>query len=191
MQIMANKHKSGEGGSAVAPASSPEASFQHSLTGFQTASEFCATLSRLFGVRLSEVAVMRLDQGLLKFVLPEELKTAGAIPVSSSSAIAARTASTKKAEVFNNFAKIKHARVFETVKLISPEDAERQEQSQIQKLMSAPVLDSECKVLGVIQVCRKAFDANSAGPDFTANDLERLAMAASVAAEMSILKGEA
>jgi len=130
---------------------------------------------------------MRLDHGLLKFVLPEELKTAGAIPVSSSSAIAARTASTKKAEVFNNFAKIKHARVFESVKLISPEDVEKQEQSQIQKLMSVPVLNSEREVLGVIQVCRKSFDLGSAGPDFTAGDLERLATAAGVAAEMRIL----
>jgi len=184
---MASKHKSGQGNSAAAPAAALEASAQQVLARSQTASEFCATLAKLFAVRLSEVAVMRLDRGLLKFVLPEELKTAGAIPVSSSSAIAARTASTKKAEAFNNFAKIKHARVFETVKLISPEDAEVQEQSQIQKLMSAPVLDSENKVLGVIQVCRKGFDVGSAGPDFTAGDVERLAMAAGVAAEMKVL----
>jgi len=130
---------------------------------------------------------MRLDHGLLKFVLPEELKTAGAIPVSSSASIAARTASTKKAEVFNTFAKIKHARVFETVKLVCPEDTEKDEQSQIQKLMSVPVLDSENKVLGVIQVCRKGFDVHSAGPDFTDDDLQRLTMAAGVAAEMRVL----
>ena len=184
---MASKQKSDPGGSAAAPAQAPEASPQRALAGSHTASEFCATLAKLFAVRLSEVAVMRLDHGLLKFVLPEELKTAGAIPVSSSSAIAARTASTKKAEAFNNFAKIKHARVFETVKLISPEDAELQEQSQIQKLISAPVLDAENKVLGVIQVCRKGFDVTSAGPDFTHEDLERLAMAAEVAAEMKVL----
>ena len=184
---MASKQNSGPGGSATAPACTPVASAQDALAGGQTASEFCVTLAKLFAVRLSEVAVMRLDHGLLKFVLPEELKTAGAIPVSSSSAIAARTASTKKAETFNNFTKIKHARVFETVKLISPEDAEKQEQSQIQKLMSVPILNPENKVLGVIQVCRKGFDVSSAGPDFTADDLEKLSMAAGIAAGMKAL----
>lgn len=184
---MASKEKSGQSGAAAAPALTPAASAPSAFASSHTASEFCATLARLFAVRLSEVAVMRLDHGLLKFVLPEELKTAGAIPVSSSTSIAARTASTKKAEAFNNFAKIKHARVFETVKLVCPEDIEKEEQSQIQKLMSAPVLDPENKVLGVIQVCRKGFDANSAGPDFTGDDLERLAMAAGVAAEMRVL----
>jgi len=185
---MESKHKSGQSGSAAASALAPNACLQDVLAQSKTASEFCATLAKLFGVRLSEVAVMRLDHGLLRFVLPEELKTAGAIPVSCSSAIAARTASTKKAEVFNNFAKIKHARVFETVKLVSPEDTEAQEQSMIQKLMSAPVLDSGSKVLGVIQVCRKGLDASSVGPDFTASDLEQLGIAVNLAAQINILQ---
>jgi hypothetical protein len=188
---MESKPQPGQGSAGAAPALAPDTSMQQVLAQSETASEFCTTLAKLFRVRLSEVAVMRLDRGLLKFVLPEELRTAGAIPVSSSSAIAARTASTRKAEVFNNFAKIKHARVFETIKLVNPEDTEKQEQYQIQKLMSVPVLDSENKLLGVIQVCRKGFDAGSAGPDFTAGDLERLVMAAGVAAEMSILKERA
>jgi len=80
--------------------------------------------------------------------------------------------------------------VFETVKLISPEDAEKQEQSQIQKLMSAPILDPQNKVMGVIQVCRKGFDVNSAGPDFTAEDLQQLCMAAGIAADMKALREE-
>lgn len=185
---MESKPLPGQSGTAAAAAPAPDASLKDALVESKTASEFCSTLSKLFRVRPSEVAVMRVDHGLLKFVLPGELKTAGAIPVSSSSAIAARTASTKKAEIFNNFAKIKHARVFETVKLVSPEDTEKHEQSQIQKLMSVPVLDPQRKVLGVIQVCRKGFDAASAGPDFTASDLDRLAIAAGVAAEMSVLR---
>jgi hypothetical protein len=176
---------------AAAPALAADGSLRDELSQSQSASEFCTTIAKLFRVKLSEVAVMRVEHGLLKFVLPEELKTAGAIPVSSSSAIAARTASTKKAEIFNNFAKIKHARVFETVKLVVPDDAEKSEQSQIQKLMSVPVLDEQHKVLGVIQVCRKGFDSISAGADFTAGDLDRLATAAEVAAGMKVLTEEA
>jgi len=183
MQSNRNPVQGGSGAAAVAP----KAAVQHVLTHCKTTSEFCSTLAKLFGVRLSEVAVMRLENGLLKFVLPEELKTAGAIPVSSSSAIAARTASTKKAEVFNNFSKVQHARVFEAVKLICPEDSEKHEHSQIQKLMSAPVLDGQRKVLGVIQICRKGFDVGSAGPDFTASDMEQLGMAATAVTELGIL----
>jgi hypothetical protein len=186
---MDRKIQAGQGAAATAPALAGDESVKDALSQSQSASEFCTTLAKLFRVKLSEVAVMRVDHGLLKFVLPEELKTAGAIPVSSSSAIAARTASTKKAEIFNNFAKIKHARVFETVKLVLPEDTEKNEQSQIQKLMSVPVLDDQHKVLGVIQVCRKGFDGVSAGADFSAADLERLAMAAGIAAGMSALHG--
>jgi hypothetical protein len=190
--VLSMEHKEQAGfGVAAAPALAGDDSVKAALSQSQDASEFCTTLAKLFRVKLSEVAVMRVDHGLLKFVLPEELKTAGAIPVSSSSAIAARTASTKKAEIFNNFAKIKHARVFETVKLVTPEDAEKNEQSQIQKLMSVPVLDGQHKVLGVIQVCRKGFDAVSAGADFSSVDLDRLAIAAAVAAGMSVLHGEA
>lgn len=154
-----------------------------------TAAAFCAALAKLFGVRVTEVAMLRLEKGLLKFVFPDQLKTAGAIPVSSSSAIAAHTASTKKIELFNSFAKVKHARVFESVRLTNPEDADQSDQSTIQKLMSAPILGPGNKVLGVIQVCRKAFDVGSAGPDFTLDDLQQLEVAAGVAAKSEFLNG--
>jgi len=131
---------------------------------------------------------MRLQKGLLSFLYPEELKTAGSIPVSSSSAVAAHTASTKKTELFNAFVKVKHASIFECVKLNATEDTERSEQNAIQKLMSAPVLDSQRKVLGVVQVCRKGFDPNNAGPDFSLDDLQQLELAAKVAAQMPFVK---
>jgi len=153
--------------------------------------QFCAALSKLFGVRATEVALMRLEKGLLKFIFPDQLKTAGSIPVSSSSAVAAHTASTKKSEMFNTFAKIKHARVFETVRLTNTEDTDQSEQATIQKLMSAPILAPGNKVLGVIQVCRKAFDLTSAGPDFTSEDLQQLELATAVAVRMPFLKDNA
>jgi hypothetical protein len=145
-------------------------------------------LAKLFAVRSKEVALMRLEKGLLKFIFPEQLKTAGFIPVSSSSSVAAHTAFTKKTQFFNTFTKVKHARVFETVRLATGPEEDQSEQASIQKLMSVPVLSTEGKVLGVIQVSRKAFDASSAGPDFTTEDLQQLEVAAKVASTMQFMK---
>ncbi|GAC1438920.1 MAG: hypothetical protein NVSMB58_34950 [Terriglobales bacterium] len=115
---------------------------------------FCAKLSKLFRVRGTEVALMRLNRGQLTFLFPSELRTAGSVPVSNSSAVAARTTVTKKTEIFNNFVKIKHTRIFETVTLGTPETVDISEKASIQKLMSAPVLDGSIAI-GVIQVCRR------------------------------------
>ena len=184
---MQSKQNFGAHGSAAGAATAPRASLEHVLGQTQTPQEFCVALAKLFGVRLTEVALLRLEKGLLKFAYPEELKTAGAIPVSSSSAIASHTASSKKVELFNAFAKVKHARVFETVKLTSKEDAEKSEQLQIQKLMSAPILDPARKVIGVVQVCRKGFDLVSSGPDFTQDDLQQLEFATVIACKKSFM----
>jgi hypothetical protein len=43
---------------------------------------------------------MRLGKDLLSFLHPEQRRTAGSIPVSSSSAVAADTVSTKETELF-------------------------------------------------------------------------------------------
>jgi len=174
-------------GAATAPALAPDSSVEFVLSQADTPAKFCTALAKLFGVRPREVAMLRLEQGLLKFIFPEQLKTAGFIPVSSSSSVAAHTASTKKTQLFNTFTKVKHARVFETVKLTGAGEDES-EQASIQKLMSVPVLNRERKVLGVIQVSRKAFDPSSAGPDFTLEDLQQLELAAKVASNMAFIK---
>src|SRR5579859_8159144 len=162
----AKKHSS-QGGAATAAVRAPNVSVEHVLGQAGTPQQFCSALAKLFGVRPTEVALMRLQKGLLSFLHPDQLKTAGSIPVSSSSAVAAHTASTKKTELFNSFVKVKHASIFESVKLNSSEDdVERSGQNAIQKLMSAPILDAQRKVLGVVQVCRKGFDPATAGPDF-------------------------
>jgi hypothetical protein len=148
---------------------------------------FCAELARQFKVRSSEIALLRLEKGLLKFLVPEHLKTAGAIPVSSSSAVAAHTAMTKKVELFNNFVKVRHANIFEAVKATGGEEP-TPDQPPIQKLMSAPVLNTERHVLGVVQVSRKGYDLTSAGPDFTLDDLQQLEAAAKELSKMQFLK---
>lgn len=129
----------------------------------------CACVARIFHVKETEVALLELSGSLLNFLYPAELKTAGAIPLSSS-AVAARTARGKEAELFNGFAEVKHFSVFELVKL---GDTGLDDQV-IQKLMSAPVLARHEEVIGVIQVSRKAPRLAAAGPDFTAEDLRKL-----------------
>jgi hypothetical protein len=146
-----------------------------------------AELATKFRVRQSEVAILRLENNLLRFLYPEELKTAGSIPLSSSSAVAAHTAQTKKVELFNNFTKVKHVSIFETIKLGVEQDEEPQP-PVIQKLMSGPVLDEKGRVLGVIQVCRKGYDLRSAGPDFTLDDLQQLELAAKNIAKTALLR---
>ncbi len=186
---MPGKPNSEQGGTAAAPARASNASVEHVLTQATTPQQFSAALAKLFGVRPTEVALMRLEKGLLSFVHPEQLKTAGSIPVSSSSAIAAHTASTKRTELFNAFVKVKHASIFESVKLNNPtDDEDRSGQNAIQKLMSAPILDGQRKVLGVVQVCRKGFDPATAGPDFSSDDLQQLELAAKVLATLPFIK---
>jgi hypothetical protein len=134
-----------------------------------TPESICACVAKIFEVRETEVALLELSGSMLNFVYPAELKTAGAIPLSSS-AVAARTAQTRRAELFNGFTQVKHFSVFELVKL---GDTGLDDQV-IQKLMSAPVLASNGEVIGVIQVSRKAPRPAAAGPDFTTEDLRKL-----------------
>ena len=144
-----------------------------------TPEQCCVELAKVFGVRPNEVALLRLENGLLKFLCPFELSTAGSIPISSSTAVAAHTAVTKKTELFNNFTRVKHASIFESIKPGGEKNDDGElRPATIHKLMSAPVLDQAETVLGVIQVCHKGFDLASAGPDFTLDDLQQLELAA-------------
>ena len=99
-------------------------------------------LAKVFKVQYAEVALLRLEGGLLKFIFPEHLRTTGAIPISSK-AVAAHTALSKKAEIFNNFARVKHASIFETIKPVGAEAEDPAPPAPIQKLMSVPILDQQ------------------------------------------------
>jgi GAF domain-containing protein len=138
-------------------------------------------LAKIFRVQHTEVALLRLEKGLLRFVFPEHLRTTGSIPLSSK-AVAAHTALSKKAEIFNNFAKVKHASIFETIK---PEASSTSDQpvapAPIQKLMSVPIIDRDSKVVGVIQISRKGLDPKYA-PDFSREDLHDLELVAGLLA---------
>jgi hypothetical protein len=183
-----NNQSSGQGNSAAAAAPALDReTLQGGLAKAGNPEECCAQLSQLFGVRSDEVALLRLENGLLRFLFPVELATAGSIPISSSSAVAAHTAVSRKIELFNNFTQIKHASIFESIKP-GGEPGEQLRPATIQKLMSAPVLDKNDHALGVIQICRKGFDLASAGPDFTLDDLQKLEVAAKTVAQADFMR---
>jgi hypothetical protein len=96
--------------------------------------------------------------------------------------VAVRTANSKRAEVINNFAQIKHTSIFEAIDLGQNNNMLAEAMGGrlihvIQKLISAPVVGPNGTV-GVIQVSRKGRSAPAAGPDFTAADLQKLVAAA-------------
>lgn len=126
-------------------------------------------VAKNIGVKTGEVAIMGLSTKWrhLHFLVPEALKNVGFIPLSSNSALAARTARESRPEINNNFAESPHATVFERAK-VGGEPGET-----IQKIISAPILCGE-KVVGIIQVSRKGANATSAGPDFTSEDVAKL-----------------
>lgn len=138
----------------------------------------CTLLGQMFSVRTTEVGLLRLEGRLLKFLYPTELQAVGAIPISSS-AIAARTASSQKAALFNNFVQVRHNNIFESMRLKGAEEGAAQ---TIQKLMSAPIISLPGEVLGVVQVSRKGATPGAAGPDFGPQELSRLQHASSMLA---------
>jgi GAF domain-containing protein len=145
-----------------------------------SALDLCMVLAKIFRVQYTEVALMRLEKGLLRFIFPEYLRTTGAIPLSSK-AVAAHTALSKKAEIFNNFAKVKHASIFETIKPEGEDADETPMPSPIQKLMSVPIMNRDSVVVGVIQISRKGLDPKLA-QDFSREDLHDLELAAGLLA---------
>jgi hypothetical protein len=126
-------------------------------------------IAKIIGVRSDEVAILAVSERWkhLHFLVPEALKKVGFIPLSSSSALAAKTVRDSRPEIDNNFSAARHAVIFEGVKI--PGEAA----GSIQKIVSAPIL-VDGKVIGVIQVSRKGSNSASAGPDFTADDLGKI-----------------
>jgi len=127
-------------------------------------------ISRNFEVRPHEVAIFALtpDERFLQFLTPERLRPVGQIPTTSTHSLAARTVREKRAEVVNHFSVVPHSSVFEAVPV-----GEDQPGEAIQKIMSAPLVVDR-KVVGVIQVSRKANAVAGAGPDFTHQQLREL-----------------
>jgi hypothetical protein len=126
-------------------------------------------IAKHLGVRTDEVAILGISNRWrhLHFLVPVALKNVGFIPLSSNSALAARTARENKPEINNAFAAVRHATVFEGVKAATTTG------ESIQKIISAPILNDD-KVIGVIQISRKGMNAVEAGADFSAEDLGKV-----------------
>jgi hypothetical protein len=126
-------------------------------------------IARSLRVNPEEVAILAVSerQRSLQFLVPVPLRKVGSIPLSSTSALAARTARESRPDIVNNFLAMRHASVFESVK------ADSLSAKAIQKIISAPIL-FEGRVIGVIQISRKGSSPGEAGPDFSPDDLGEL-----------------
>ncbi len=126
-------------------------------------------IARQLGVKTDELAILGVSHRWrhLHFLVPAALKNVGFIPLTSNSALAAKTARDSRPEINNNFTVVRHASVFEGVRTATTSG------EAIQKIVSAPIL-CEGKVVGVMQVSRKGMNVNEAGPDFTADDLGKV-----------------
>jgi hypothetical protein len=135
----------------------------------QELAQMAEALGKMFDVDPDEVAILAVSpkNKSLKFLIPEKLSVVGSIPLSSTNALAARTARERKAELTNTFNTSRHASVFEGVPL------GRRHGELIHKMMSAPILDGT-KVIGVVQISRKGHTPSDSGPDFTQKDLRAL-----------------
>lgn len=129
-----------------------------------------AQIAPAFRAKKDEVAILRVstDGRMLSFVFPVRLAKVGAIPLTTSNSLAAKTIRDKRGELVNNFSVYKHPTVFEAVDLSAEEKA-----SPIQKIVSAP-MTVDGKVVGAIQISRKGRPGETVGPDFTTRDLAEL-----------------
>jgi GAF domain-containing protein len=132
--------------------------------------KLAADIGKAFSVRPDEVAILAAtpDDKFLRFLVPEQLRNVGTIPINSTSAMVSRTARERRPEIINNFTTARHSTVFEAVPLGS-----KQRGDPIQKIMSVPVI-AENKVTGVLQVSRKGKSVTTAGADFSPGELNSL-----------------
>ena len=129
-----------------------------------------AQLAMGFKAKKEEVAILRLspDGKMISFLFPVKLSKIGAIPLTTAHSLAVKNIREKRGELVNNFSVYKHPTVFEAVDLSAEEKA-----APIHKIVSAPMI-VDGKVVGVIQVSRKAKPGDPVGPDFTPKDIADL-----------------
>ena len=142
----------------------------------QDLNRLAAQISKGFQARKEEVAILRLspDARVLSFLFPIKLSFVGAIPLTTTHSLAAKTIREKRGDIVNNFPSYKHPTVFEAVDLSEDEKA-----VPIQKIMSSPMV-VDGKVLGVIQISRKARPGEPVVADFNQADLAQLSTVGSI-----------
>jgi hypothetical protein len=140
---------------------------------------FAATLSRAFGLQPDEVAILVLEhqRSMLAFAFPAALAEGGgnAFPLSLSS-LAGRVVQTGAGLHENEMRQIPHLAFYERVR------AHEREPLPIQKIMAAALKSPAGGVEGVVEVSRRGRAPADAGPDFTADDQQRLEALTTLAA---------
>src|SRR6202140_3859990 len=147
----------GNQGSAAKAAKAGVSELESMLSESPSSDRVCLKLAQILGVRRSEVALLRLDKGSLRFIFPPELRSAGVLPLTGS-AVAARTAATRAPLLSNAFMRVKHVSLFEAVKLGAEIEDRSMEQMPIKKIMSVPVAVSDGNVVGEVQISRRGLD---------------------------------
>jgi hypothetical protein len=146
------------------------------LPSDQDLNRLTAQIAGAFKAKKEEVAILRLSQDckMLSFICPIKLSMVGAIPLTTTHSLAAKTIRDKRGEIVNNFPTYKHPTVFEAIDL-----SEQEKAVPIQKIMSSPMIVDR-NVVGVIQISRKARPGEAVGPDFTPADLAQLSTMGSI-----------
>lgn len=178
---------SGDQAAGLKTAKSEIGELECMLSESPNSEKVCLKLARILNVRRSEVALLRVEKGSLRFVFPVELRSAGVLPLTGS-AVAARTVATRTPLLSNSFMRVRHASLFEAVRLSGEEEDKSLDQMPIQKIMSVPVTLPDGKVMGVVQVSRKGPDVKLAGADFTGEDLKQLSQTAEILARMPFMQ---
>lgn len=127
-------------------------------------------ISEIINVKQDEVAILLLTstESTLKFIWPLPLfDSNAALPANYQSAFASSVLKTMKGKVDNKVAESKHLKFFENVKGLETSGL------SIQKMIGVPLM-LEGKCIGVLEVSRKGRTAESAGPNFTAEDGQKL-----------------
>ena len=144
---------------------------------FVEAERVAKLMVETFGVEEDEAAVLIVthDEEHLRFASPRRLAGAGTIPINHPDSIATRALTTNTGNVNNHVVATRHVASFENL-------GEGGIPLPIQKMMTAP-MTGRGGAIGVLQVSRKGGTPDQSGPDFTKQDLARLASLALQAAE--------
>src|SRR5260370_23707443 len=82
----------GSAAKAAKAAAAGVSELESMLSESPSSDRVCLKLAQILGVRRSEVAVLRLDKGSLRFIFPPELRSAGVLPLTGSAGVAAAAA---------------------------------------------------------------------------------------------------
>src|SRR5258708_19954076 len=83
----------------------------------QNGEKIAAALAAEFKIQLDEVGILRLENDSLVFVHPPKLHNMARIPLNTTNSLAARTLTSKRPEIMNNFARTKQPTFFQMLSI--------------------------------------------------------------------------